>query len=152
MSPAALERAAKIAASDRWIRPSSTCPRPLTAPRRTRPTTPPAVATYFLMDQQLRWMNSQGGLDGMVEHLSASSAALYGWAEATSYTTPYVSNPDHRSLVVGTIDFDESILPIRWRQSCAPMASSTPSPIASLGRNQLRVAMYPVSIPQMSKP
>ena len=69
----------------------------------------PSVATLFLMAEQLDWMNAQGGLAGMVERTTASSDALYGWAEKTAYTTPYVADPGHRSLVIGTIDFDDAI-------------------------------------------
>ena len=90
-------------------RPSSTCRRPSTTRRKNQTYNTPSVATLFLMAEQLDWMNAQGGLDGMVERTTASSDALYGWAERTSYTTPYVPDPSHRSLVIGTIDFDDAI-------------------------------------------
>lgn len=143
MSPAALERAAKIAASDRWIPAFFDLPTAIDNSAKNQTYNTPAVATYFLMDQQLRWMNSQGGLDAMVERTSASSAALYGWAEGTSYATPYVVNPDHRSLVVGTIDFDESIPADQVAAILRANGIVDTEPYRKLGRNQLRVAMYP---------
>ncbi|HNO40518.1 MAG TPA: phosphoserine transaminase, partial [Marmoricola sp.] len=95
------------------------------------------------MDQQLKWMNSEGGLSGMVARTTASSAALYGWAEETSYTTPYVANPEHRSLVVGTIDFDDSIPADVVAATLRANGIVDTEPYRKLGRNQLRIAMYP---------
>ena len=107
MSPAALDRAAEIAAGDRYIPAFFDLPTAIDNSRKNQTYNTPAVATLFLMAEQLDWMNAQGGLAGMVERTTASSDALYGWAEKTSYTTPYVADPDHRSLVIGTIDFDD---------------------------------------------
>lgn len=143
MSPAALERAARIAASDRWIPAFFDLPTAIDNSTKNQTYNTPAVATYFLMDQQLKWMNAGGGLAGMVERTSASAAALYGWAEATSYTTPYVVNPEHRSLVVGTIDFDESIPADAVAATLRANGVVDTEPYRKLGRNQLRVAMYP---------
>ena len=91
----------------------------------------PAVATLFLLADQIDWMNDQGGLDGWSRGPRASSSTLYGWAERTGYTTPFVTDPAHRSQVVGTIDFDESVDAAASPRRCAPTASSTPSPTAS---------------------
>ena len=107
MSPAALDRADEIAASDRHIPAFFDLPTAIDNSRKNQTYNTPAVATLFLMAEQLDWMNAQGGLAGMVERTTASSDALYGWAEKTSYTTPYVADPEHRSLVIGTIDFDD---------------------------------------------
>lgn len=142
-SPAALDRVASIAASGRWIPDFFDLPTAIDNSTKNQTYNTPAVATYFLMDQQLKWMNAGGGLAGMVERTSASAAALYGWAEATSYTTPYVVNPEHRSLVVGTIDFDESIPADAVAATLRANGVVDTEPYRKLGRNQLRVAMYP---------
>jgi phosphoserine aminotransferase len=99
------------------------------------------------MAGQLDWMNSQGGLTGMVERTTASSDALYGWAEKTAYTTPYVADPDDRSLVIGTIDFDESIDATQIAKTLRANGIVDTEPYRKLGRNQLRIAMYPAIDP-----
>ena len=83
----------------------------------------------------------------MVERTTASSDALYGWAEATSYTTPYVADPAHRSLVIGTIDFDDSIDAARIAATLRANGVVDTEPYRKLGRNQLRIAMYPAIDP-----
>ena len=108
-SPAAIERAERIAASGRHIPAFFDLQTAIDNSRLNQTYNTPAVATLFLMAEQLDWMNSQGGLKGMVERTTQSSEALYGWAERTSYTFPYVPDPAHRSLVIGTIDFEEPI-------------------------------------------
>ena len=107
----------------------------------------PSVATMFLMAEQLDWMNGQGGLAGMVERTTASSDALYGWAEKTSYTSPYVPDPDHRSLVIGTIDFDDAISADAIAATLRANGIVDTEPYRKLGRNQLRIAMYPAIDP-----
>src|SRR5690242_3309690 len=147
MSPAALERAAEIAASDRHIPAFFDLPTAIDSSRKNQTYNTPAVATLFLMAEQLDWMNAQGGLAGMVERTTASSDALYGWAEKTAYTTPYVANPDHRSLVIGTIDFDESIDAAQVAATLRANGIVDTEPYRKLGRNQLRIAMYPAIDP-----
>ncbi len=105
------------------------------------------MATLFLMAEQLDWMNGQGGLAGMVERTTASSDALYGWAEKTAYTTPYVADPDHRSLVIGTIDFDDAISADAVAATLRANGIVDTEPYRKLGRNQLRIAMYPAIDP-----
>jgi phosphoserine aminotransferase len=105
------------------------------------------VATLFLMAEQLDWMNAQGGLKGMVERTTASSDALYGWAERTAYTTPYVTEPADRSLVIGTIDFDDEIDAARIAAVLRANGVVDTEPYRKLGRNQLRIAMYPAIDP-----
>src|SRR5687768_15506730 len=109
MSPAAVERVALIKDSGRHVPAFFDLDTAITQSRLNQTYNTPSVATLFLMAEQLDWMNSTGRLEGMVERTTASSGALYGWAEKTSYTTPYVTDPDHRSLVIGTIDFDDAI-------------------------------------------
>ncbi len=147
MSPAALERAESIASGDRWIPAFFDLPTAIDNSRKNQTYNTPGVGTLFLMEQQLNWMNGQGGLEAMVKRTTASSEALYGWAERTSYTTPYVPDPAHRSLVIGTIDFDESISADAVAATLRANGIVDTEPYRKLGRNQLRVAMYPAIDP-----
>ena len=147
MSPAALERAAAIAASDRHIPAFFDLPTAIDNSAKNQTYNTPSVATLFLMAEQLDWMNSQGGLKGMVERTTASSDALYGWAERTAYTTPYVADPAHRSLVIGTIDFDDAIDAAAIAATLRANGIVDTEPYRKLGRNQLRIAMYPAIDP-----
>ena len=147
MSPAALERAAAIGASDRHIPALFDLPTAIDNSGKNQTYNTPSVATLFLMAEQLDWMNAQGGLAGMVERTTASSDALYGWAEKTSYTTPYVVDPSHRSLVIGTIDFDDNIDAAAIAKTLRANGVVDTEPYRKLGRNQLRVAMYPAIDP-----
>ena len=147
MSPAALERAAAIGASDRHIPAFFDLPTAIDNSAKNQTYNTPSVATLFLMAEQLDWMNDQGGLTGMVERTTASSDALYGWAEKTEWTTPYVVDPDHRSLVIGTIDFDESIDAAAIAATLRANGIVDTEPYRKLGRNQLRIAMYPAVDP-----
>ena len=146
-SPAALERAERIAASERYIPPFFDLKTAIDNSRLNQTYNTPSVATLFLIAEQLDWMNGQGGLKAMVERTTASSDALYGWAERTSYTTPYVANPEHRSLVIGTIDFDESIDAAQVAKVLRANGIVDTEPYRKLGRNQLRIAMYPAIDP-----
>ncbi len=147
MSPAALDRAAEIAASGRWIPAFFDLPTAIDNSAKNQTYNTPSVATLFLMAEQLDWMNAQGGLKGMVERTTASSHLLYGWAERTSYTTPYVADPAHRSLVIGTVDFDESISADAVAAILRANGVVDTEPYRKLGRNQLRIAMYPAVDP-----
>jgi phosphoserine aminotransferase len=147
MSPAALARAAEIAASGRHIPAFFDLPTAIDNSSKNQTYNTPAVATLFLMAEQLDWMNSQGGLKGMVERTTASSDALYGWAERTSYTFPYVSDPEHRSLVIGTVDFEDSIDAAAVAATLRANGIVDTEPYRKLGRNQLRIAMYPAIEP-----
>ena len=147
MSPAALERAESLASGDRWIPAFFDLPTAIDNSRKNQTYNTPGVGTLFLMEQQLNWMNGQGGLEAMVKRTTASSEALYGWAERTSYTTPYVADPAHRSLVIGTIDFDESISADAVAATLRANGIVDTEPYRKLGRNQLRIAMYPAIDP-----
>jgi phosphoserine aminotransferase len=147
MSPAALERAAEIAASDRWVPAFFDLPTAIDNSAKNQTYNTPSIATLFLFAEQLDWMLGQGGLDAMVARTTASSDALYGWAEKTSYTTPYVADPGHRSLVIGTIDFDESIDASAIAKVLRANGIVDTEPYRKLGRNQLRIAMYPAIDP-----
>ena len=147
MSPAAIERVASIKSSGRFIPAFFDLDIAITQSRLNQTYNTPSVATLFLMAEQLDWMNGQGGLAGMVERTTASSDALYGWAEKTPYTTPYVPDPDHRSLVIGTIDFDDAISADAIAATLRANGIVDTEPYRKLGRNQLRIAMYPAIDP-----
>ncbi|MDQ3615196.1 MAG: phosphoserine transaminase [Actinomycetota bacterium] len=147
MSPAALERAAEIAAGNRWVPAFFDLPTAIENSRKNQTYNTPSIATLFLMAEQLDWLNSQGGLDFAVGRTTDSSDRLYTWAEKTDFTTPYVANPDHRSLVIGTIDFDNDVDAAEIAASLRANGIVDVEPYRKLGRNQLRVAMYPAVDP-----
>ena len=107
----------------------------------------PALATLLLLADQLEWMLSSGGLDWCVERTMASSSHLYGWAEAADFATPFVADPAKRSLVVGTIDFDESVDAAALAASLRANGIVDVEPYRKLGRNQLRIGMFPAIEP-----
>ncbi|MDO9456305.1 phosphoserine transaminase [Nocardioides sp.] len=146
-SPAALERAARIAASDRHVPAFFDLPTAIDNSTKNQTYNTPAVATLFLMAEQLDWMNAHGRLDGMVERTTASSDALYGWAERSSYAYPYVTEPALRSLVIGTINFDESVDAAAVAAELRANGIVDTEPYRKLGQNQLRIAMYPAVDP-----
>ena len=146
MSPAALARTEEIAASGRHVPASLDLATAVAQSARQQTYNTPAVATLFLMAEQLDWMNSSGGLEAMVERTTRSSTRLYDWATASSFAEPFVA-PPHRSLVVGTIDLDESV---DAQQVAAVLRANgvvDTEPYRGLGRNQLRVAMFPAVDP-----
>ncbi|HEX6869245.1 MAG TPA: phosphoserine transaminase [Candidatus Limnocylindrales bacterium] len=147
LSPAAIERVGEIKESGRHVPAFFDLDTAITQSRLNQTYNTPSVATLFLMAEQLDWMNGQGGLPGMVERTTASSDALYGWAEKTAYTTPYVADPDHRSLVIGTIDFDDAISADAVAAILRANGIVDTEPYRKLGRNQLRIAMYPAIDP-----
>jgi phosphoserine aminotransferase len=147
MSPAALERAASIAATDRHIPAFFDLPTAISNSALNQTYNTPGLATLFLMAEQLDWMNGQGGLSAMVERTTASSDHLYTWAEKSPYAFPYVADPSHRSLVIGTIDFEEPIDAARIAAVLRANGIVDTEPYRKLGRNQLRIAMYPAVDP-----
>jgi phosphoserine aminotransferase len=147
LSPRALARVEEIAATDRYVPPFLDLPTAIDNSQKNQTYNTPSVATLFLMAEQLDWMNAQGGLAGMVARTTASSDALYGWAEKTAFTTPYVADPAHRSLVIGTVDFDEAIDAAAVAKVLRANGVVDTEPYRKLGRNQLRIAMYPAIDP-----
>jgi phosphoserine aminotransferase len=146
-SPAAIERAERIAASDRHVPAFFNLKTAIEQSRLNQTYNTPSVATLFLMAEQLDWMNSQGGLKGMVERTTQSSETLYGWAEQSPAAFPYVADPAHRSLVIGTIDFDDDIDANAIAATLRANGIVDTEPYRKLGRNQLRIAMYPAIDP-----
>ncbi len=148
MSPRALARVEEIAATDRHVPAFFDLPTAIDNSGKNQTYNTPSVATLFLMAEQLDWMHGQGGLKGMVGRTTASSDALYGWAGQSSYATPYVAEPAHRSLVIGTIDFAESVNADAIAATLRANGIVDTEPYRKLGRNQLRVAMYPAVDPE----
>ncbi|MGX7825504.1 phosphoserine transaminase [Actinokineospora sp. 24-640] len=147
MSPAALERVAEIGASDRWVPEFLSLPVALENSLKDQTYNTPAVATLFLLAEQIDWMLANGGLDWTVARTKDSSDRLYGWAEKTGYTSPYVADPAHRSQVVGTIDFADSVDAAVVAKVLRANGIVDVEPYRKLGRNQLRVAMFPAIEP-----
>lgn len=147
LSPAAQERIARIAASERWIPAFLSLSTALENSLKNQTYNTPAVATLFLLADQIRWMLDAGGLDWCVSRTRESSGHLYGWAERTAYTTPFVSDPAHRSLVVGTIDFTDDVDAALIAKTLRANGIVDVEPYRKLGRNQLRIGMFPVVDP-----
>ncbi|HEV3048211.1 MAG TPA: phosphoserine transaminase [Solirubrobacteraceae bacterium] len=143
LSPAAQERIAALHASERWIPEFLSLNTALENSLKDQTYNTPAVATLFLLADQIRWMLAGGGLDWCVARTGASSRELYAWAERTPYTTPFVADPAKRSLVVGTIDFDEGLDAAAVAQTLRANGIVDVEPYRKLGRNQLRVGMFP---------
>lgn len=143
MSPAALERIEKINASDRFIPAFLNLQTAVDNSRKNQTYNTPAVGTLLMLENQVEWMNANGGLDAMVERTTANSSALYEWAEKRAETTPYVADPAKRSLVVGTIDFDDSIDATALAKVLRANGILDVEPYRKLGRNQLRIGMFP---------
>jgi len=147
MSPAALERAAAIAASGRYLPQSLSLPVAISNSARFQTYNTPAVATLLLMADQVEWMLAAGGLDWAAGRTADSSSRLYTWAEKVPYATPFVADPAQRSPVVGTIDF---ISPVDAAAVAAVLRANgivDTEPYRKLGRNQLRIAMFPAIEP-----
>ena len=147
LSPAAQERIAELEASDRWIPPFLSLHTALENSVKDQTYNTPAVATLFLLAEQIRWMLAEGGLDWCVSRTSASSGHLYEWAERGAHTTPFVTDPAKRSLVVGTIDFDEAVDAAAVASALRANGIVDVEPYRKLGRNQLRVGMFPAVDP-----
>lgn len=147
-SPAALERVEEIKASDRYIPAFLDLKTAVDNSRKNQTYNTPAVATLLMMDNQVQWMNENGGLDGMVARTTESSSILYDWAEGRAETTPFVTDPASRSLVVGTIDFDDSIDATVIAKTLRANDIIDTEPYRKLGRNQLRIGMFPAIEPE----
>src|SRR5271166_961898 len=143
LSPAAQERIAELAAGERWIPEFLSLSTALENSTKDQTYNTPAVATLFLLADQIAWMLEEGGLDWCIARTRASSELLYGWAEASAYATPFVVAPEQRSLVVGTIDFDDALDAAAVAATLRANGIVDVEPYRKLGRNQLRVGMFP---------
>ncbi|KAA9150568.1 phosphoserine transaminase [Amycolatopsis acidicola] len=147
MSPAAIARVGEIGASDRWVPEFLSLPTALDNSRKDQTYNTPAVATLFLLADQIEWMLSNGGLDWTVGRTKDSSDRLYEWAEKTSYTVPFVKDPALRSQVVGTVDFVDEVDAAAVAKVLRANGIVDVEPYRKLGRNQLRVGMFPAIDP-----
>jgi phosphoserine aminotransferase len=143
LSPAAQERIATLAASGRWIPEFLSLSTALENSLKDQTYNTPALATLFLLAEQIRWMLDGGGLDFCVARTRASSEHLYAWAENGACTTPFVQDPAKRSLVVGTIDFSEHVDAAAVAATLRANGIVDVEPYRKLGRNQLRIGMFP---------
>ncbi len=147
MSPRALQRVDEITATGRWTPAFLDLATAIDNSAKDQTYNTPSLATLFLMAEQTDWINGQGGLRWAVERTTDSSSRLYTWAEKSDYATPYVADPDARSLVVGTIDLDDAIDAAAVAKTLRANGIVDVEPYRKLGRNQLRVAMFPAVEP-----
>jgi phosphoserine aminotransferase len=147
MSPAAIARAEKIKASDRWIPAFFDLGIAIENSRLDQTYNTPALITLMLLDEQIKWMNTNGGLKFAAGRSADSASRLYEWAEKTSYTTPFVTDPAQRSKVVATINFDDAIDATKVAASLRANGIVDTEPYRKLGKNQLRIGMFPAVDP-----
>jgi phosphoserine aminotransferase len=142
LSPAAIERVERIAASGRYIPEFLSLKNALDNSRLNQTLNTPALATLALLEAQLDWMNTSGGLSFAAARTRESSAALYDWAESVDYASPFVADPADRSQVVVTIDFASGLDAKAISSALRSNGIVDTEPYRKLGRNQLRVATY----------
>jgi phosphoserine aminotransferase len=145
LSPSAVERIEQLDGSDegRWQPPFLSLALALENSRKEQTYNTPALATLFLLADQIDWLLDGGGLEFGVSRCRASSEHLYGWAEGSDVAAPFVSDPAKRSLVVGTIDFDDSVDAAALAATLRANGIVDTEPYRKLGRNQLRIGMFP---------
>ena len=146
-SPAALDRIESIGAGDRWRPASLDLKIALDNSRLNQTYNTPALATLLLLDAQIRWMNDNGGMPFAAGRSAESAATLYGWAEVSSFATPFVADPAKRSNVVGTVDLDDSIDATAVNKALRANGIVDTDSYRKLGRNQLRIGMFPAVDP-----
>ncbi|CAB4666619.1 MAG: phosphoserine transaminase [Actinobacteria bacterium] len=147
MSPAAIERVAQIKESKRWVPAFFDLTIAIENSRLDQTYNTPAVATLILLADQIEWMNNNGGMKFSAGRSADSASRLYNWAEKTSYTTPFVTDPAMRSNVVGTINFDDAIDATKIAAALRANGIVDTEPYRKLGENQLRIGMFPAVEP-----
>ncbi len=147
LSPAALDRVAEISRSGRWVPEFLSLSTALDNSGKDQTYNTPAVATLLLLVDQIEWMLAGGGLDWCVARTTDSSSRLYSWAESAPYATPFVADPAKRSLVVGTVDLVDSIDAAAVAAVLRANGIVDTEPYRKLGRNQLRIGMFPAVDP-----
>ncbi|WP_425004425.1 phosphoserine transaminase [Mycolicibacterium sp. S3B2] len=147
MSPAALARVEKVAAAGRWVPDFLSLPIAIENSVKNQTYNTPAIATLILLAEQIDWLLGNGGLEWATKRTADSSARLYAWAEATEYTTPFVADPALRSQVVGTVDFADHVDASAVAKVLRTNGIVDTEPYRKLGRNQLRVGMFPAVEP-----
>lgn len=146
-SPAALERAARVHASGRHIPEFFSLPTAIDNSLKNQTYNTPALSTLFLLNEQLEWLNGQGGLDFAVRRTATSARTLYNWAEESEHASPFVTDPAKRSQVIGTIDFADEVDAAAVAKILRANGIVDTEPYRKLGRNQLRIAMFPAIDP-----
>jgi phosphoserine aminotransferase len=147
MSPAALERAEQIKASGRWIPDFLDVQTAIDNSRLDQTYNTPALATIFMMAEQVDWFNANGGLTWCAARTAESSGLIYDWAEANPLATPFVTDPALRSGVIATIDIDDSIDATEITKALRANGIVDTEPYRKLGRNQLRIGVFPAVEP-----
>jgi phosphoserine aminotransferase len=147
VSPAAVDRIERVASSGRWIPASLDLKIALDNSRKDQTYNTPALATVFLAVQQLEWVNQNGGLHFAAGRCDESAAHIYGWADASDYATAFVTDPELRSHVVATIDLDDSVDATTVSKVLRANDIVDTESYRKLGRNQLRVALFPAIDP-----
>jgi len=147
MSPAAIARVAEVHAAGRWVPAFSDLQIAIDNSRLDQTYNTPALATLFLLAEQVDWFNTHGGLAWTTERTADSSNRLYTWAEKSDYATPFVADPGQRSAVVGTIDFADRVDATVVAKVLRANGIVDTEPYRKLGRNQLRIAMFPAVEP-----
>ncbi len=148
VSPAAVGRIARIHDSGRWTPASMDLAIALDNSRLDQTYNTPALATLFLMDDQVRWFNENGGLEFSAGRCDRSAETLYAWADASDFATPFVSREADRSHVVATVDLDDAIDAATVAAVLRANGIVDTEPYRKLGRNQLRIAMFPAIDPE----
>jgi len=147
LSPTAIERARKIASTDRWIPDFLSLTTAIDNSANAQTYNTPAIASLILADEQVRWLNQSGGLDWAIARTTDSSRRLYDWAQQREWATPFVTDPKYRSQVVGTIDLDDLINADEVLATLRENGIVDAFAYRALHRNQLRVAMFPAIDP-----
>ena len=148
LGPAAIERIGELDGADgRWQPAFLSLATALDNSRKNQTYNTPALATLLLLADQVEWMLAEGGLEWCVRRTCASSGHLYGWSEGSEFATPFVADPAKRSLVVGTIDFDERVDAAALAATLRASGIVDVEPYRKLGRNQLRIGMFPAVDP-----
>jgi phosphoserine aminotransferase len=141
-SPGALARVQEISGSGRYVPAFFDLPTAIDNSSKDQTYNTPAIATLFLLAEQLEWLNGNGGLDWAAARTADSASRLYAWAEKSEYATPYVVDPAQRSQVVGTIDLADSIDAVAVSKALRANGIVDTDSYRKLGRNQLRIAMF----------
>lgn len=147
-SPAAIERAEEIAATDRWVPDFLNLKTAIDNSAKNQTYNTPALATLIMLNEQLTWMNTNGGLDFATGRTKDSSDRVYTWAEASSYATPFVTRPEDRSQVIVTIDFKDDVNAATVAAVLRANGIVDTEPYRKLGRNQLRIATFTAIDPE----
>jgi phosphoserine aminotransferase len=147
LSPAALARIEAIAGAGRWVPDFLSLPIAVENSLKNQTYNTPAIATLILLAEQIDWLLGNGGLDWAVKRTADSSQRLYSWAEESKFATPFVTDPELRSQVVGTVDFSDAVDAGAVASTLRANGIVDTEPYRKLGRNQLRVGMFPAVEP-----